>query len=98
MLGYIADKLSHIVLKVSTALDHFATFLIADEPLDVTSPNYAKWKYRIQHTVGKKSLPYTPYRAVYLLWTVRTIFWNTLYRKKGWAQNDQMNFWNTQNI
>ena len=61
MLGYIADKLSHIILKVSTGLDHFGTFLVADEPLDVTSPNYAKWKYRIQHTVGKKSLPYTTY-------------------------------------
>ena len=54
MLGHIADKLSNTILKVSTGLDHFGTFLVADEPLDVTSPNYAKWKYRIQHTVGKK--------------------------------------------
>jgi len=50
MLGEITEKLSQMVLKLSTTMDHLGDLFIPSEyNIDVSSKKYATEKYRIQH-------------------------------------------------
>ena len=55
MLGEITEKLSQVVLKLSTTMDHLGDLFIPSEyNIDVSSKKYATEKYRIQHCLGNR--------------------------------------------
>ena len=54
MLGEITEKLCRMMLQLSTSIVHMGGFFLPNEmTMDVTTEQYAKEKYRIQHLIGK---------------------------------------------